>query len=71
MTSLVPGSQPHRALWDTAGTALLLPALVDNVTAGSALTLAELLHIAGLPAEAAGTPAAPAARCSMDDPMSG
>jgi DNA polymerase-3 subunit epsilon/exodeoxyribonuclease X len=57
VTSLVPASQPHRALWDTAGTALLLPALIDDLTVGSALTLAELLHIAGLPAEAAGIPA--------------
>ena len=30
VTSLAPGSQPHRALWDTAGTALLLPALIDD-----------------------------------------
>jgi hypothetical protein len=27
VTSLIPDSQPHRALWDTTGTALLLPVL--------------------------------------------
>lgn len=52
VTSLVPDSQPHRALWDTVGTALLLPALIKGLPGDPAIT--ELLRIAGLPAEASG-----------------
>jgi DNA polymerase-3 subunit epsilon len=42
---LAPASQPHRALWDTTATALLLPALIS---AGwpAGITLGELLDIA-------------------------
>lgn len=57
VTRLAPGSQPHRALWDTIGTALLLPALIHST--GPRPTLSELLNLAGLPA---GTPAQPAER---------
>ena len=60
--SLVPDSQPHRALWDTVGTALLVPALISDSGTGSGLTLTELLGIAGLPADAPdGASAGPAA----------
>jgi DNA polymerase III subunit epsilon len=58
VTRLVPESQPHRALWDTIGTALLLPALISDSPAGSSSTLSELLSAAGLPADA--TDSAPA-----------
>lgn len=62
VTSLVPDSQPHRALWDAVGTALLVPALISDSGTESGLTLAELLSIAGLPADAAdGASAGPAA----------
>jgi len=50
VTSLVPGSQRHRALWDTVGTALLVSALISDSGTGSGLTLTELLSIAGPPA---------------------
>jgi DNA polymerase-3 subunit epsilon/exodeoxyribonuclease X len=51
VSSLVPDGQPHRALWDTVGTALLLGALISDL--GAVPTLAEILRIAGL---ASGTP---------------
>ncbi len=52
VTSLVPDSQPHRALWDTVGTALLLPALIMGLPDDPTIT--ELLRIAGLPARTSG-----------------
>ncbi|MFE7117202.1 3'-5' exonuclease [Streptomyces sp. NPDC057654] len=47
-TEAAPGSQPHRALWDATGTAMLLSALLDD---RNDITMTELLKIAGLPAE--------------------
>jgi DNA polymerase III subunit epsilon len=44
---LAPGSQPHRALWDTAATALLLAALINSGWPDG-ITLGELLDIAAL-----------------------
>jgi DNA polymerase III epsilon subunit-like protein len=44
---LAAGSQPHRALWDTVATALLLPVLVSRAWPGSA-TLDDLLGAAGV-----------------------
>jgi DNA polymerase III epsilon subunit-like protein len=49
VTGLATGSQPHRALWDTTGTALLLGALVTAQYPGG-LTIDELLTAAGLEA---------------------
>lgn len=43
-----PSSQPHRALWDTIGAALLLNALISDLPNSATLTLTELQHIAGL-----------------------
>lgn len=66
---LAPGSQPHRALWDTIATALLLPALIDRAWP-SGISLASLLDIAAIdpatpnPAKAA----RPAAQDSLFDP---
>jgi DNA polymerase III epsilon subunit-like protein len=51
---LAAGSQPHRALWDTVATALLLPALIARHWP-SGVTLGALLEAA-----AAGLPAGPA-----------
>jgi DNA polymerase III subunit epsilon len=48
-----PDSQPHRALWDTVGTALLLPALISDLAPGTTVTLADLITTAGLTVEAA------------------
>ena len=48
VSTLAPGSQPHRALWDTAGTALLFPALIRELPSGDAITISELLQVAGL-----------------------
>ena len=53
VTRLVPDSQPHRALWDTVGTALLLPALISDLAPGTTVTLADLITTAGLTVEAA------------------
>jgi DNA polymerase-3 subunit epsilon len=44
---LALASQPHRALWDTTATALLLPALI-NAGWPAGITLGELLDIAQL-----------------------
>jgi DNA polymerase III epsilon subunit-like protein len=44
---LAAGSQPHRALWDTVATALLLPALIARGWPSGA-TLATILGIAGI-----------------------
>lgn len=52
VTALAPGSQPHRALWDTIGAALLLTALIDALPDGDKLTFAELNRIAGHPGDA-------------------
>ena len=53
---LAAGSQPHRALWDTVATALLLPALI-GMNWPSGATLSALLETA-----AVRLPAAPARR---------
>lgn len=53
---LVTGSQPHRALWDTVATALLLPALVRRRWPEGA-TLGEVLDVATI--ELATDPPAP------------
>ncbi|HEX4832508.1 MAG TPA: 3'-5' exonuclease [Trebonia sp.] len=45
--SLAAGSQPHRALWDTIATALLLPALIARRWPSGA-TLAALLEAAAI-----------------------
>jgi DNA polymerase III epsilon subunit-like protein len=50
---LAPGSQPHRALWDTTATALLLAALISTGWP-TGLTLGELLDIARLDVTKAG-----------------
>jgi DNA polymerase III epsilon subunit-like protein len=58
-----PGGRPHRALWDTAGAALLLAALVERHWS-SPPTLTALIAICGQPlepgpAESAGKPSEP------------
>jgi DNA polymerase-3 subunit epsilon len=49
VSALAPGSQPHRAFWDTAGAALLLTTLINDLPTASTLTYGELRRIAGLP----------------------
>ncbi|GAB3977734.1 hypothetical protein GCM10029978_068350 [Actinoallomurus acanthiterrae] len=44
-----PDSQPHRAMWDTLGTALLLSTLIDHQATDHVLSLAELQRLAGIP----------------------
>src|SRR5258708_5290324 len=51
VTSLAPGSQPHRALWDAVGTALLLAALIGDLPETGDVTLARLCHLAGYPGD--------------------
>jgi hypothetical protein len=51
VNELARDSQPHRALWDTTGTALLLGALVTAHYPDGA-TIDELLTTAGLDAKA-------------------
>lgn len=45
--ALAPKRSPHRALWDAIAAALLLPALVQELPRGAAMTLAELERVAG------------------------
>ena len=47
MERLAPGSQPHRALWDTVATALLLPALIARCWPSGA-TLDTVLEAAAI-----------------------
>jgi DNA polymerase-3 subunit epsilon len=49
VTHSAPGSQPHRALWDTAGAALLLAKLISDLPSGGTPTIDQLQRIAGLP----------------------
>jgi DNA polymerase-3 subunit epsilon/exodeoxyribonuclease X len=49
INELTPGSQPHRALWDTTGAALLLTELIGELPVASTLSLDGLKHIAGYP----------------------
>lgn len=48
VTRSVPGSRPHRALWDTLGAALLLCTLTDQMATGRTLSLLELQRVAGM-----------------------
>jgi DNA polymerase-3 subunit epsilon len=48
VTRLAPSSQPHRALWDTTGAALLLVALINDLPQDKTLSFAELQHLSGL-----------------------
>jgi DNA polymerase-3 subunit epsilon len=57
-TRLAPSSQPHRALWDTVATALLLTTLISDFGTESSPTLSELLSVAGLPVKSADSGAA-------------
>jgi DNA polymerase-3 subunit epsilon len=50
VNAAAPGSQPHRALWDTAGTALLLGALIHRGWP-STPTLATVINACGHPIE--------------------
>lgn len=49
VNTLAPAGQPHRALWDTLGAALLLHALIDSAPGHGALTLGQLQRFAGVP----------------------
>ncbi|MBG0818407.1 3'-5' exonuclease [Planomonospora sp. ID82291] len=49
VTALVPGRQPHRALWDAVGAALLLGALIRDLPDAGRLTVTGLWHLAGMP----------------------
>jgi DNA polymerase-3 subunit epsilon len=51
VTALAPSSQPHRALWDTLGTALLLYTLIADLAQNGNLPLDQLQHFAGVPLE--------------------
>jgi DNA polymerase-3 subunit epsilon/exodeoxyribonuclease X len=46
--SLVPDGQPHRALWDAVGSALLLAELAAQLPDKTSTTLAALTRVAGL-----------------------
>ncbi|MCO5999796.1 3'-5' exonuclease [Actinoallomurus rhizosphaericola] len=49
VTCSAPNSQPHRALWDTLGTALLLSTLIDRLATRRVLRLGDLQRLAGIP----------------------
>lgn len=53
VSELAPRSRPHRALWDTTGTALLLNELVSELPTNSLQSLDDLINIAGYPARRA------------------
>jgi DNA polymerase-3 subunit epsilon len=53
VSELAPSSRPHRALWDTTGTALLLNELISELPANSLQSLDDLIDIAGYPAHRA------------------
>ncbi|WP_238449337.1 hypothetical protein [Micromonospora sp. 4G55] len=57
VNAAAPDSQPHRALWDTTATALLLPELVTRRWP-TAPTLGELFAEAALPLNAEKQPTA-------------
>ena len=59
VTGLVPASGPHRALWDTIGSALLLAKLIEDLLGEDTMSLAELIQIAGHPGEDAGNAPSP------------
>ena len=59
VTDLVPASGPHRALWDTTGSALLLAKLIEDLPGEDTMSLTELLQIAGHLAEDAGNAPSP------------
>jgi DNA polymerase-3 subunit epsilon len=63
VTAAAAGSQPHRALWDTTGAALLLPALLRRLfTAGP--TLRQLTAVGEVPT----TPPRPDAAATEPQP---
>jgi DNA polymerase-3 subunit epsilon len=68
---LAPGSEPHRALWDTIATALLLPDLIARIWPAGA-TLADLLGIAAIDQAAPrqAKPRKPTAQETLFDPAS-
>lgn len=47
INTLAPGSQPHRALWDTLAAAILLTTLIEQ-TWPTTPTLGQLINIAGI-----------------------
>jgi DNA polymerase-3 subunit epsilon/exodeoxyribonuclease X len=49
VTASAPGSQPHRALWDTVAVACLLPRLVNRLWPDKPPTLESLRLTAGVP----------------------
>jgi DNA polymerase-3 subunit epsilon len=55
VTALAPGSQPHRALWDATGTALLLTALIGDLPDGQP-TISQLRETAELAANTSEQP---------------
>jgi len=65
---LVPGSEPHRALWDAVAVALLLPALIARGWP-SGISLADLLGIAAIDAATSnrGTAAKPVGQDTLFD----
>ncbi|SCF42782.1 3'-5' exonuclease [Micromonospora matsumotoense] len=48
VNAAAPGSQPHRALWDTIAAAMLLPKLINKRWAAPP-TITELVAVAGIP----------------------
>jgi DNA polymerase III subunit epsilon len=46
VTELAPASQPHRAVWDTTGTALLLTELISALPGDGPVSLDTLKHVA-------------------------
>jgi DNA polymerase III subunit epsilon len=68
VTELAPGSQPHRALWDTIGTALLLPALLGALQSREMLSIDVLRRIAGIPLSGNSSDQPDAQQTSLLDP---
>ncbi|MGC4804977.1 exonuclease domain-containing protein [Micromonospora sp. DT233] len=49
VNTAAPGSQPHRAIWDTVAAAVLLPELISRRWAAAPPTISELAAVAGVP----------------------
>ncbi len=65
VAALAPDSQPHRALWDATGTALLLTTLISQLP-GNEPSLAQILNLAGIPGSTDATPPAPQQATLLD-----
>ena len=63
----VPAGQPHRALWDAAAAAVLLPALIERLSFGGGPAIEDVAGRAATQAVSGGQPPAPNADAIAQD----